>query len=107
MARFSICRIKDEPAIKYHHDLGPFDVYLLDSKDANNSIRFFCPTPITSFLLSSAERRALKSLKNFANSIKYPLGAEFSFKDALHILGRAQGYAGNPLKGTTISSIMH
>lgn len=104
MSQFSVCRIKDETAIKYHHDLGPFDIYLLKNKENESTIRFFCPTPLTSFLFNSAQRRALKALSNFSKRIGYHTGETLSFKDALHILGVAQNYGGNPLKNTTVHS---
>lgn len=90
MAQFTITKIQDQTAVKFHHNLGPFDIFLLRESEESNNIRFFCPTHATPFLLKSAERRALKALINFGMRFGYKRHETLTFDDVLHILGTAK-----------------
>lgn len=96
MAKFSIHQMNGETAVKFHHELGPFDIYLIRTSSEDNNIRFFCPTHITGFLMASATRRAQKALLNFGARLGYTRQDRINFDDVLHILGVANGVGTSP-----------
>ena len=90
MSQFIITELAGQTAVKFNHNMGPFDIFMLRESEESDKIKFFCPTRTTPFLMKSAERRAILSLLKFGSRLGYHRSEDISFDDVLHILGTAK-----------------
>lgn len=92
---FSLCEYQGRKAIRYHHDFGDFNFFLMQAEDGSQGISFSVDVR---GLTENSKRKvgdfALTRIFSTAKALKYPVNSVsgITFNDAYNIILEAEKY---------------
>ena len=92
MTSFSVCSIGEKPAVKFHHEYGEFDFYIVSDPKDPKKLAYAATARLTKETGEKILTEATEKLMEFAVICGYSDDASLGMYDLIKILGKAQKF---------------